>query len=65
MLRNEVDAGVKSCQLALDTMLRVLRDPDKVEWSDPIKSRFWRRSWPRLKDCSIRTWKANASRGSI
>jgi hypothetical protein len=34
MLRNEVDAGVKSCQLALDTMLRVLRDPDKVEWSD-------------------------------
>jgi hypothetical protein len=34
MLRNEVDAGVKSCQLALDTMLRVLRDPDKVERSD-------------------------------
>lgn len=34
MLRNEVDAGVKSCQLALDTMLRVLRDPDKVECSD-------------------------------
>jgi hypothetical protein len=31
MLRNEVDAGVKSCQLALDTMLRVLRDPNKVE----------------------------------
>jgi hypothetical protein len=30
MLRNEVDAGVKSCQLALDTMLRVLRDPKKV-----------------------------------
>jgi hypothetical protein len=31
MLRNEVDAGVKSCQLALDTMWRVLRDPNKVE----------------------------------
>jgi hypothetical protein len=30
MLRNEVDAGIKSCQLALDTMLRVLRDPKKV-----------------------------------
>jgi hypothetical protein len=31
MLRNEVDAGVKSCQLALDRMLQVLRDPNKVE----------------------------------
>jgi hypothetical protein len=31
MLRNEVNAGVKSCQLALDAMLRVLRDPNKVE----------------------------------
>jgi hypothetical protein len=31
MLRKEVDAGVKSCQLALDTMLRVLRDPKTVE----------------------------------
>ena len=33
MLRNEVDAGVKDCQMALDTMLLVLRDPKKVSCS--------------------------------
>jgi hypothetical protein len=34
MLRNEVDAGVKDCQMALDTMLLVLRDPKKVKRLD-------------------------------
>ena len=60
MLRNEVDAGVKSCQLALDRMLQVLRDPNKVERLEHYQIAVLATELAATqKHAWIRTWKAN------